>query len=57
VATIPAIANDPGLIAYECAGCGYLTSMIVDPSRQSRPTARRSSNAREPVMIPTRAIE
>ena len=24
-------ANDQGLIAYECSGCGYVTSVLVAP--------------------------
>ena len=30
VVWIAPIQNDPGLIAYECPACGYLTSVLID---------------------------
>lgn len=31
VVTIAAVASEPGLIAYECTGCGYVTSVLHYP--------------------------
>jgi uncharacterized Zn finger protein len=31
--------NDPGLIAYECPSCGYVTSVLT-PRRHERPLDR-----------------
>jgi hypothetical protein len=25
------VQNDPGLIAYECPSCGYVTSVLIGP--------------------------
>ena len=30
VVRIAPVQNDPGLIAYECPACGYLTSVLID---------------------------
>jgi DNA-directed RNA polymerase subunit RPC12/RpoP len=30
VVWITPIQNDPGLIAYECPACGFLTSVLID---------------------------
>jgi hypothetical protein len=30
VVWITPIQNDPGLIAYECPACGYLSSVLID---------------------------
>jgi hypothetical protein len=30
VVRIAPAQNDPGLIAYECPSCGYLTSVLID---------------------------
>ena len=36
VVWIAPVQNDPGLIAYECPSCGYVTSVLIAPqSRQS----------------------
>jgi hypothetical protein len=37
VVTIAPRAQDPGLIAYECPKCHYVTSVLVHPER---PNAR-----------------
>jgi uncharacterized Zn finger protein len=31
VVTIEPMAGDPGLIAYECSKCGYVTSELREP--------------------------
>jgi hypothetical protein len=31
VVTIAPLGQEPGLIAYECPECGYLTSVLVAP--------------------------
>jgi|EndMetStandDraft_8_1072994.scaffolds.fasta_scaffold1274060_2 rubredoxin len=31
VVRIAPVQNDPGLIAYECASCGYVTSVLMGP--------------------------
>jgi hypothetical protein len=31
VVTIAPVAGDPGLVAYECADCKHVTSVIVLP--------------------------
>jgi hypothetical protein len=38
VVSIAPAVGDPGLIAYECPKCGYVTSVLVEPSdrRQRR---------------------
>ena len=33
VVTIPPVADEPGLIAYECPKCGYVTSELHYPQR------------------------
>jgi hypothetical protein len=30
IVRIASLANEPGLIAYECPECGYVTSVLVD---------------------------
>ena len=30
VVTIAPAQGDPGLIAYECPSCGYVTSVLID---------------------------
>jgi transposase-like protein len=30
VVRIAPVQNDPGLIAYECPSCGYVTSVLID---------------------------
>jgi hypothetical protein len=30
VVRIAPAQNDPGLIAYECPSCGYVTSILID---------------------------
>ena len=30
VVTIAPAQSDPGLIAYECPSCGYITSVLID---------------------------
>ena len=27
-----AVQREPGLIAYECPSCGYVTSVLIEPS-------------------------
>ena len=31
VVWIAPVQNDPGLIAYECPSCGYVTSVLIGP--------------------------
>jgi transposase-like protein len=31
IVTIPPTLHQPGLIAYECSKCGYVTSVLVQP--------------------------
>jgi hypothetical protein len=31
VLRIAPVQNDPGLIAYECPSCGYVTSVLLGP--------------------------
>jgi hypothetical protein len=44
VVSIAPVVGDPGLIAYECPNCSYVTSVLVQPasaeSRTSRPRKR-----------------
>jgi hypothetical protein len=37
IVTIPPLAEQPGLVAYECPKCQYVTSVLVHPER---PNAR-----------------
>ena len=32
VVRIAPVQREPGLIAYECAACGYVTSVLIEPS-------------------------
>jgi hypothetical protein len=32
IVTIAPLLHEPGLIAYECAACGYVTSVIIPPA-------------------------
>jgi hypothetical protein len=32
IVAIAPLVHEPGLIAYECAACGYVTSVIIPPS-------------------------
>ena len=45
VVWIAPIQNDPGLIAYECPVCGYLTSVLID---------RQPDNQRKRPVLPWR---
>ena len=31
VLSIAPLAGEPGLIAYECPSCGYVTSVLIHP--------------------------
>jgi hypothetical protein len=31
VVRIAPVQSDPGLIAYECPSCGYVTSVLISP--------------------------
>jgi hypothetical protein len=31
IVSIAPLGNKPGLIAYECSNCGYVTSVLVSP--------------------------
>ena len=31
ILTIEPVIGEPGLIAYECSRCGYVTSVLLDP--------------------------
>ena len=35
VVSIAPVAGEPGLIAYECPECGYVTSVLQPPRRQT----------------------
>jgi hypothetical protein len=35
ILTIAPLLHEPGLIAYECAACGYVSSVIVLPDDRS----------------------
>jgi hypothetical protein len=39
VVTIVPVAGEPGLVAYECPHCGYVTSVIVPPPQSNRSKA------------------
>jgi hypothetical protein len=32
IVTIAPLLHEPGLIAYECAACGYVTSVVIPPA-------------------------
>jgi hypothetical protein len=34
------VQTDPGLIAYECSSCGYVTSVLIGPQPLDRPARR-----------------
>ena len=34
IVSIAPLQHDPGLIAYECPACGYVTSVVVPPAEQ-----------------------
>jgi hypothetical protein len=36
ILTIAATLREPGLIAYECSSCGYITSILLPPADQRR---------------------
>jgi transposase-like protein len=36
VVRIAPVQNDPGLIAYECPSCGYVTSVLIGPQSGDR---------------------
>jgi hypothetical protein len=38
VVRIALVQGDPGLIAYECPSCGYVTSVLIDyqPDNESK---------------------
>ena len=35
VARVAPLQKEPGLIAYECSACGYVTSVILPAGKQS----------------------
>jgi hypothetical protein len=37
VVRIAPAQGEPGLIAYECPSCGYVTSVLVSPRTDARP--------------------
>jgi hypothetical protein len=41
ILTIPPVAGEMGLIAYECPGCGYVTSVLLQPDDPRFPTFKR----------------
>jgi C4-type Zn-finger protein len=38
VVTIQPVGHAPGLIAYECSRCGYVTSELVAPDAETSPS-------------------
>ena len=36
ILTIAPTLHEPGLIAYECPNCGYVTSILTQPASQQR---------------------
>jgi hypothetical protein len=34
IVSIAPLQHGPGLIAYECRACGYVTSVVVPPAEQ-----------------------
>jgi hypothetical protein len=36
ILTIAPTPREPGLIAYECSSCGYITSVLLQPADQQR---------------------
>jgi len=43
VVSIAPVQNDPGLIAYECPSCGYVTSVLIAPQSGDQPKGGQSS--------------
>jgi hypothetical protein len=43
IVTIAPLPHEPGLIAYECAACGYVTSVIISPDGLRPARARDGS--------------
>lgn len=37
VVTIAPLADEPGLIAYECPNCGHLTSVLIPAAHSEVP--------------------
>jgi hypothetical protein len=52
VVRIAPVQNDPGLIAYECPSCGYVTSVLIGPQSgdqgKDRPADRRTGKFKNP---------
>jgi hypothetical protein len=44
VVTIAPVAGEPGLIAYECPNCGYVTSVLVQPKTATNKTPRKKTS-------------
>jgi len=42
ILTIAPTPHEPGLIAYECPKCGYITSVLLPPDQQGRRRAASS---------------
>jgi hypothetical protein len=47
IVTIAPLVREPGLIAYECAACGYVTSVLISAYRYVL-TAFRAANDETP---------
>jgi uncharacterized Zn finger protein len=45
VVTIAPVAGEPGLIAYECPNCGYVTSVLVQPKTATNKTPRNTTSS------------
>jgi len=48
VVTIAPVAGEPGLIAYECPNCGYVTSVLVQPKTSTNTTSSPSNKSGKP---------
>jgi hypothetical protein len=42
VVSIAPVAGEPGLIGYECAACGYVTSVLVSAKGANRKPPNRT---------------
>ncbi len=43
IVTIAPLVHAPGLIAYECPNCGYVTSVILPPADERKRLTSRDS--------------
>jgi hypothetical protein len=46
VVWIAPVQNDPGLIAYECPSCGYVTSVLIGRQPHDHNVARLTPSRR-----------